>query len=133
MSATIPESHRDLLSDDVRSFAILATTMDDGSPQATPVWFDTEGELIRVNTARDRVKDRNMRARPQVALAILDPEDPYRYLQIRGEVVEDTEEGAVEHINRLSDKYRDEPVYDVAEGDVRVIFRIRPVSAFGRK
>ncbi len=130
MTLQIPKSHRDLLSDDVRSFAVLATTMPDGSPQATPVWFDQEGEFMRVNTARDRVKDRNMMARPWVALTILDPDDPYRYIQIRGEVVENTEQGAVDHINRLSAKYTGNPKYQVAEGDVRVIYKIRPTSVF---
>lgn len=133
MMATIPETHEDLLSDERAVVAVLATTMEDGSPQATPVWIDREGDLLRINTARNRIKDRNMRARPRVALTLVDPEDPYRYMMVRGEVVEDTEEGAVEHINSLSLKYRGDPNYKVAEGDVRVIYRIQPTSVFVRK
>lgn len=125
----VPESHRNLLSDDVRAFAFLATEMGDGSPQVTPVWFDTEGDLIRVNSARGRVKDKNMTARPRVSLAIFDPQQMYRYLQIRGTVESITEEGAREHIDKLARKYRGTPTYDWYRGEQRVIYRIRPSSA----
>ena len=63
----IPESHQDLLKDETKAFAYLATLMKDGSPQVTPIWFDTEGEYIRINTAKGRIKDKNMRVRPSVA------------------------------------------------------------------
>jgi PPOX class probable F420-dependent enzyme len=125
----LPESHRDLLSDEVRAFAFLATVMPDGTPQVTPVWFDTEGELIRVNTARGRVKDRNMAARPQVSLAIIDPTKMYRYIQIRGTVESISEEGSRDHIDKLARKYRGTPTYDWYRGEQRVIYRIRPRSA----
>jgi PPOX class probable F420-dependent enzyme len=100
--------------------------MPDGTPQATPVWFDVDGEMIRVNAARGRVKDRNMTARPKVALAILDPDDPYRWLQIRGTVISSTTEGGREHFNRLNYKYHGTPVYAGPLDQVRVIFHIRP-------
>jgi len=122
----VPESHRDLLSDDLRAFAFLTTVMPDGSPQVTPVWFDTEGELIRVNSARGRVKDKNMAARPQVALAIVDPARMYRYIQIRGTVESISEEGARDHIDKLARKYRGTPTYEWWRGEQRVIYRIRP-------
>src|SRR5574339_127684 len=96
----------DLLNDETKAFAFLGTTMPDSSPQVTPIWFNTDGEHILINTAKGRQKDRNMRARPQVALTILDPKKPYRYIQIRGVIVETTEEGAAEHISALSRKYR---------------------------
>ena len=86
MSVTVPESHSDLLQDEKRALAILATTMNDGSPQATPVWFDMEGETLCFNTARGRVKDRNFLTRPHIAIVIIDPDNPYRYLQIHGSV-----------------------------------------------
>ncbi len=119
----IPESHQDLLADESRSLAFLGTVMKDGSPQVTPVWFNFDGEAIWINSAKGRVKDRNMRARPQVALCILDPKDPYRYLQIRGRVTEITEEGAVEHIHQLSHKYTGQD-WEIPAGEVRVRYRI---------
>jgi PPOX class probable F420-dependent enzyme len=130
----VPASHADLLSDACRAFAYLATLMKDGSPQVTPVWFDVEGETVRVNTARGRVKDRNMQKRPRVALVIQDPDDMYRYIQVRGTVVAISEEGALEHIDRLAGKYTGDAHYrNLRPGDVRVIYRIRPdaVDAHG--
>jgi PPOX class probable F420-dependent enzyme len=128
MSVTIPASHRDLMRDETRAFAFLATVMKDGSPQVTPVWFDMEGDLIRINTARGRVKEANMKARRQVALAIIDLTDPYHYLQVRGRVAEISEAGAREHIDRLSEKYTGNPVYENYQGETRVIFYIQPES-----
>src|SRR5690606_2111336 len=80
-----PPKYLDLLKDDTRAFLFLATTMPDGSPQVTPIWFNTDGEHILINTNEGRVKDRNMKARPKVAMVIQDPSTPYRYIQIRGE------------------------------------------------
>jgi PPOX class probable F420-dependent enzyme len=125
----IPEAFRDLLLDEKKAFAFLATSMEDGSPQVTPVWFDTDGDLIRINTARGRVKDRNMTARPNVALAIMDPQDPYRYLQIRGRVVDSNESGAREHIDKLAKKYRGTDIYEWYDGETRAMYRIRVISA----
>mgnify|MGYP001577375420 FL=1 len=82
MSNCIPETYRDLFQK--RAFAHLATLMPDGTPQVTPVWCDYDGTYIRINSARGRVKDRNMRRNPQVALGIMDPDNPYRYLAVRG-------------------------------------------------
>jgi PPOX class probable F420-dependent enzyme len=124
---TIPEEFQALLEDDTKAFAFLATIMDDGTPQVTPVWFDVEDGYILVNSAKGRVKDRNMRARPHVALTIIDLSKPYRYLQVRGTVVEITEEGAAAHINRLSHKYRGRD-YDLPPEQMRVIYKIKPES-----
>ena len=121
----IPASHKDLISDDTEAYAFLATLMPDGSPQVTPVWFNTDGEHLLVNSAKGRVKDRNMRHRKQVAVALMSLDNPYRYIQIRGEVVEITEEGAEEHINALSMKYRGRG-FEIQEGEVRVIYKIKP-------
>jgi PPOX class probable F420-dependent enzyme len=128
MSERIPDSHRDLLADETRAMAFLATVMADSTPQVTPVWFDMEDEHIRINTARGRVKDRNMSARPNVAIAIVDPGNPYRYLHIRGTVVSKSEEGARDHIDRLAAKYTDQETFPVPEDQVRVIYRIQPAS-----
>lgn len=126
---TISESHWDLLKDETKAFAYLATVFKDGSPQVSPIWFNVEDGLILVNTARGREKDRNMSARPQVALTIADPADPYRYILIRGEVVESTEENAYEHINKLSHVY-DGKDFPKRPGQVRVIYKIKPVKVF---
>jgi PPOX class probable F420-dependent enzyme len=121
----IPYSHRDLLNDDTKAFLYLATLMSDGSPQVTPVWFNTDGEFILINTAKKRVKERNMRVRPQVALCIQDPTNPYRYLQIHGKVKELTTDGADEHIDALTLKYRGIPKYPSGQpGEQRVLYKI---------
>ena len=124
---TIPESHRDLLTDDKKAFVYLATNMADGSPQVTPVWFNTDGKYILINTAEGRIKDRNMRARPRVALCIADPGNLYRYLQIRGKISGFTNEGADAHIDTLSLKYTGNPKYQNRQpGQKRVIYKILP-------
>lgn len=125
--ALIPSTHRDLLEDETKAFLYLATAMPDGSPQVTPVWFDVEGEYIRINTAVGRVKDRNMQARPTVAMCIADPKDPYRYLQIRGRVVERTTEGALEHIHHLSHIYTGKD-WQMPTGQQRVMYKIALLS-----
>jgi PPOX class probable F420-dependent enzyme len=130
----IPDSHLALLKDETRAFAHLATIMPDGSPQVTPVWFNTKGDLIQINSASGRVKDRNMRARPRIALTITDPANPYRYVQIRGSIVEITMEGAEEHIDVLNFKYHGEPHYRWHDpAHPRVIYRLLPekVDAHG--
>lgn len=120
---------QDLLGNETKAFAYLATILKDGSPQVSPVWFDIQDGLILVNTVRGRVKDKNMRARPKVALTIAHPKDPYRYILVRGEVVECTEEKAYEHINKLSRIY-DGKDFPKRPGQVRVIYKIKPVKIF---
>ncbi|HSJ89157.1 MAG TPA: TIGR03618 family F420-dependent PPOX class oxidoreductase [Anaerolineales bacterium] len=121
-----PTDFLDLLKDETRALLYLATVMPDGSPQVTPVWFSIDGEDVLINTNEGRVKDQNMKARPQVAMVIQDPKEQDRYLGMRGEVVEYTKEGADEHINRLSLKYYDRP-WKYTEGQRRIIFRIKPL------
>lgn len=121
----IPEKYRDLFQK--KAFAHLATVGADGSPQVTPVWCDFDGTHIRFNTARGRVKDKNLRRNPKVALAIQDPENPYRYMQVRGRVAEITEQGADAHIDSLAKKYIDQDRYPWRRpGEVRVTYRILP-------
>ena len=124
---SIPDNYRDLLSK--KAFANLATTMKDGSPQVTPVWFEAEGDMIIVNSARGRIKDKNMERDRRVALSIQDPDNPYRYLQIRGEVVEITTDGADESIDRLAFNSTGAQKYpNRRPGEIRVIYKIKPVS-----
>jgi PPOX class probable F420-dependent enzyme len=125
MSQSIPDKYRDLFTK--RAFASLATLMPDGSAQVTPVWVDLEGDLVLVNTARGRQKDKNMRRDPRVAMAIIDPENPYRYLEIRGRIAEITEEGADPHIDKMAKKYLGADKYPYRQpSETRVIFKIQP-------
>ena len=121
----IPNDYFDLLKDETRAFLFLATSMPDGTPQVTPIWFNVDDRHILINSAKGRVKDRNMRARPQVALVIQDPGTPYRYLQIRGRVVDIIEKGGDDHINSLSLKYHGKQ-WEKSPGQVRVIYKILP-------
>lgn len=125
MAASIPEAYKDLFQK--RAFANLATLMPDGRPQVSPVWCDLDGSHIRINSAKGRVKDKNMRRNKKVALSITDPDNPYRHLDVQGEVVEITERGADEHINALAKKYLGKDQYPFRQpGEVRVMYRIRP-------
>jgi len=127
MAAAIPEPFKDLFSK--VAFVHLATLMPDGSPQVTPVWCDWDGTHVRVNSAKGRVKDKNMRRNSKVALSLQDPENPYRYLAIQGEVVEITEDGADTHIDLLAKKYLGKDKYPFrGPGELRVLYKIRPVS-----
>jgi PPOX class probable F420-dependent enzyme len=127
--AAIPDKYLDLLRQK-KAFANLATVMPDGSPQVTPVWFDYDRGVIRVNTAKGRVKARNMKEGSAVALAIMDPDNPYRHIQVRGRVKRLTEEGANKHIDSLAKKYLGQDKYPYAQpGEVRVIYEIEPMSA----
>jgi PPOX class probable F420-dependent enzyme len=127
MAEAIPDPSKDLFSK--IAFAHLATLMPDGSPQVTPVWCDFDGSYVRVNSAKGRVKDKNMRRDKRVALSVQDPENPYRYLAVQGEVAEITEEGADAHIDSLAKKYLGKDKYPFRQpGEVRVIYRIKPVQ-----
>jgi PPOX class probable F420-dependent enzyme len=124
MSEVIPEKYLDLF--DKKAFANLATLMPDGTPQVTPVWCSYDGQHILINSARGRQKDKNMRANPAVALSLMDPDNPYRYLEVRGRVAEITEEGADAHIDQLAKKYLGADKYPWRGGETRVIYKIEP-------
>ena len=126
--AAIPEKYLDLFQK--KTFAQLATLMPDGSPQVSPVWVDYDGRYILVNSAKGRVKDKNMRRDPRVGLDLVDPENPYRHLSVRGRVVDITEQGADAHINKMSKKYLGQDTYPYrGPGEVRVIYKIEPERA----
>ncbi len=123
--ASIPPQFRDLF--DKKAFAHVATIGAGGRPQSTPVWVDYDGSHIRFNTARGRMKDKNLQRNPAVALSVLDPDNPYRYIQVRGRVVEMTEQGADAHIDALARKYLGQDRYPFRQpGEVRVIVKIAP-------
>lgn len=124
-SHAIPEKYLDLFNK--KAFANLGTLMPDGRPQVTPVWIDFDGEHVIFNSAKGRQKDRNVRREPRVALAIMDPDNPYRYLEIRGRVVEITEQGGAAHIDKMAKKYIGKDKYPWGKpGEVRVIYKIKP-------
>jgi PPOX class probable F420-dependent enzyme len=125
MSAKIPEKYLDLF--EKRAFGSLGTLMPDGSPQVTPVWIDVEQDRLVVNSAKGRAKDRNMRRDPRVSIAVIDPDNPYRYLEIRGRVVEVSEKGADQHIDKMANKYLGKETYPFRkQGEVRVRYIIEP-------
>jgi PPOX class probable F420-dependent enzyme len=125
----IPEAAQYLLKWETKAIAFLALTLSDGTPQVTPLWFDWDGAHLIINTARGRVKDRVLKRRPKVALAIVAPGDLYRYLQIRGRVVAETEEGGYEQICRLNEKYHGRHEFAKRPGQVRVTYTILPEQA----
>lgn len=125
----IPEKFHDLLTDEKKAFVYLATSMADGTPQVTPVWFNTDGRHILINSAAGRIKDKNMRARPTVALCIADPADPYRYVQVQGRVIEVTTKGADTHIDALAFKYLGKEKYPYRKpNEQRVTYKIQPLK-----
>ena len=131
-SDEIPASHRDLI--DCPPVAALTTVMPDGYPQTSVVWCDFDGECVRVNTMRGFAKERNMRRNPRVTLLCYDPRQTLRYLEVRGTVIEMTEEGAGRHLDELASKYAERPVRyfgdaipaRFAETEIPVLCRIRP-------
>jgi PPOX class probable F420-dependent enzyme len=132
MAATIPEKFAQLLHKPV--FVYLATLMPDGSPQVTPVWVDYDGRNILFNSAKGRVKDKNVRRDSRVTISVSDPENPYSHFEVRGRVIAMTEKGADEHIDKMAQKYLGKPKYPWARaGEQRVIYTVEPehVSSMG--
>jgi len=135
MAVDIPESIRDLLERPI--VVTLVTLMPDNTPQATPVWFNWDGEYIFVNTARGRAKDKNLSERRKATILSVDPSNPYRYIEIRGEVESITEQGGVDHINFLSERYTGNPDYyrdnrAHMDTETRVIYKIKPIRVLPR-
>jgi PPOX class probable F420-dependent enzyme len=121
----IPASHLDLFKK--KAFANLATLMPSGQPQVTPVWVDYDGSHVLVNTAVGRQKDKNLQRDGRVALSIMDPDNPYRYLEVRGHVVERTLDGADQHIDAMARKYLGQDRYPYRRpGEVRVLYKVKP-------
>ncbi len=131
ITSQIPTSYLDLFHK--RALGHLATLNPDGSPQMTPVWIDYDGTYLLVNTSQGYRKDLNVRRNPQVAIDIIDPDDPYRWLAVRGRVVEVTTKGARDHMNKLAQRYLGIDTYPTRiPGEVRVLFKIEPEHiAFG--
>lgn len=131
MAASIPEQFRDLFQK--KAFAHMGFTLQDGSVLVNPVWCDFDGSHIRINTAEGRVKDKALRRDPRVTVTLTDPDNPYRYLQVRGVVEAFVTEGADAHIDELAHRYIGKDYPNRQPGEVREILRIRPekVSTHG--
>lgn len=108
VKTTIPDSHKDLLEKPI--CAVVTTLMPDGQPQSTIVWADMEGDHVRFNTARGRQKDKNLQQDPRLTLVLVDPQDPFRWLEMRGTATM-TEAGGREQIEALSAKYTGQKYY----------------------
>lgn len=127
----IPESHKDLLEGQV--YAVATTVMPDGQPQSTVVWVDYDGTYVRMNTAKGRQKARNIAQNPKVTIMLMDPQNPYHWLEIRGLVEQMTEEGGREHIETLSHKYTGQKYYGGfntrtdPDKETRLLVKIKPV------
>lgn len=124
---TIPESHADLLNS--KALAHVATIGPDGTPQNNPVWFDYDGTHLRFSQTTGRQKYRNLKAQPAVALSIVDPANPYRYLEVRGVVAEIVDDEGNAFIDSMAQKYIDQPQYPWHQpGDHRVVVKVSPVK-----
>ena len=129
-SSSFPDKYLDLFQK--KAFAACTTLMPDGGPQTTPVWVDYQNGEIWVNSAVGRQKDRNVRRDPRVALAIVDPDNPYRYVEVRGRVREITEAGADAHIDKMAKKYLGQDKYPFRQpGEQRVLYKITIEKSHG--
>lgn len=127
MAVSIPENYMALFSRPV--FGFFTTLMPDGSPQTQPVWVDYDNGRVVVNSAVGRQKDKNIRRDPRVAITLMDPDNPYRYLEIRGKVTDITEAGAGDHIHKMAKKYLGKDKYPWGQpGEQRVLYKIEPVK-----
>lgn len=124
-NGVIPETHADIL--EKKGFAHVATIGPDGAPQSTPVWYSWDGEHLLISQTTGRQKYRNLTREPRIALSITDPENPYRYLEIRGTVVSMEDDQGDALINAFAKRYLNEDVYPWPQpGDHRVVVKIRP-------
>lgn len=123
--AKIPDDYRDLL--DRPILASLATVQPDGQPQVHPVWADFDGTYVRINTAQGRRKHLNMQERPKVTVLVADPDDPFRWMEVRGTVANISTDGAAAHIDKLAKDYTGADVYSNHTPDeTRIICYVEP-------
>jgi len=115
-----------------KNFAFVATSMKDGSPQITPTWVDVEDNLILINTALGRLKQKNLNRDPRIAVSVADNNNPYDMVTVRGEVIEQvTGEAAEAHIDKLAKKYIDKDKYPGrSQGERRVLLKVKPTKVF---
>lgn len=132
MTTTIPDTHLDLLQTPVHG--VLTTIMPDGTPQSSIIWVDYDGEYVLINTTLERQKGRNMRANPKVTILVLDPKNSSRWIEVRGEVKEITQEGAEDHADKLTQRYCANKLHfygdiypiEQKQKETRVIVKVQP-------
>ncbi len=127
----IPDNLQYLLKWETKAFAFLALTLKDGTPHVSPVWFDWDGTHVILNTARGRLKDKVLKRHPRVAVTVPDPRDMNTYIQIRGLVDSETEQGAYDEICRLREKYHGDRNFPRRPGEVRVTYTVLPERVYG--
>ncbi len=116
---------------DGRNFAFFATVKKDGSPQVTPTWIDRDKDILLINTAEGRIKQKNVTRDPRVSISLVDDQNPYSMVTISGRVIEQTTEGANEHIDKVARKYLNAEQYPGHSPDVkRVVLKIKPEKIF---
>lgn len=114
-----------------KNFAFVATLMKDGSPQITPTWIDYDGKTILINTAEGRTKQKNISKDQRVAISIVDQNNPYNMVTIRGKVIEQTVKGADEHIDKLAKRYLGVDKYPFrSPTEKRIILKVKPEKIF---
>jgi PPOX class probable F420-dependent enzyme len=134
MQVTLPNTHRDLFQEPVHG--VLTTMMPGGMPQSSIVWVDYDGEYVLINTTLERQKGRNMQANPKVTILVIDPQDSSRWIEVRGQVREMTQDCAEAHADKLTQRYCPNKrhfygdIYppEQKEKETRVIVRIAPVK-----
>jgi len=127
-TAVIPETHEDLLQS--TALANVATIGPNGEPQVNPVWFDWDGEYLLFSQTNNRQKFKNVQREPRIALSIVDPANPYRYLEVRGTVARVDEDPDFAFIDKMAQKYIGQEKYPWSQpGDQRVIIVVRPERA----
>jgi len=114
-----------------KNFAFVASLMKDGSPHITPVWIDYDGESILINTAEGRTKHKNVTRDPRIAISIIEQNNPYNMVSIRGTVIEQTNKGADEHTDKLAKRYLGVDKYPFrTPAEKRIILKVKPDKVF---
>lgn len=133
MSVTVPNSHKDLFEQPV--YAVVTTVLPDGQPQSTVIWVDYDGQHVLFTTAQGRQKAKNLAANPKVTVMLVDPHNPYRWLEVRGMVEEAATEGAADHIEAMSWKYMNQRYYGgynkkytSRNQETRILYKIKPTK-----
>lgn len=126
MGVIIPESHKELIAGPVN--VVLTTLMPDGQPQTTPIWCNLDGDYVLINTMQQFRKAKNMQLNPKVTLLAYRLKKPLFNIEVRGKVIEITEEGALEHLNELNLLYTGKPNFFGDSINAELIHKFTPLK-----